>query len=78
MSLKTSKVDATMSVSFRPSLDQLKFLENEKNQEKKTTKHNAEQKGFPLCTKLRALHPFFCENKRFFFAFHYHQLVNVC
>ena len=66
MSLKTSKVDVTMCVSFRPSLDQLKFLENEKTQKKKTTKHNAEQKCFPLCTTLRALHPFFCENKRFF------------
>ena len=36
MSLKTSKVDVTMCVSFRPSLDQLNFMENEKTQEKKT------------------------------------------
>lgn len=35
MSLKTSKVDVTMCVSFRSSLDQLNFLENEKTQEKK-------------------------------------------
>ena len=55
MSLKTSKVDVTMCVSFRPSLDQLNFLENEKTQEEKTTKRTTEQKCFPLCTKLRAL-----------------------
>lgn len=66
MSLKTSKVDVTICVSFRPSLDQLNFLENEKTQEKKTTKLNTEQKCFPLCTKLRALHLLFCQNKRFF------------
>ena len=47
MSLKTSKVDVTMCVSFRLSLDQLNFLENEKTQEKKTTKHTTEQKCFP-------------------------------
>lgn len=65
MSLKTSKVDVTMCVSFRLSLNQLSFLENEKSHEKKTTKHNTEQKCFPLCTKLRALHPFY-ENNVFF------------
>ena len=68
MSLKTSKVDVTVCVSFRPSLDQLNFMENEKTQEKKTTKLNTEKKCFPLCTKLRALH-LFCQNKRFFLRF---------
>ena len=69
MSLKTSKVDVTMCVSFRPSLDQLNFLENEKTQEEKTTKHTTEQKCFPLCTKLRALSLLLWKQTFFFLRF---------